>query len=175
MKAITSPSGGIRRAVATAVFLTIVWGIWNESFGVRTMVEGGVLSVVVLVATNRFLLRGAYHNVYRISPVTFLRYVGVLLVEIFRSGVHAIYVTITDRINVGVVDLPTEVSDSLVGVLVANAITLTPGTVTIDYDRKRFKVIWIDCVSTDPHEAGEMIKGSFERVFPAASWTEGDD
>lgn len=174
MKGMRPWSGNVHRAVATVAFLTVVWGVWNESFSVRSLLEGAILSVLVLAVTGRFLLRKRYHDLYHISPFVFLRYVGVLLVEIFRSGVHAIYVTITDRINVGVVDLPTEVRDPLVGVLVANAITLTPGTVTIDYDCERFKVIWIDCVTTDPLEAGDMIKGSFERVFPLDVRTGGD-
>ena len=147
------------------LILTVVWGIWNESFGYKTVLEGFVLSILVLVLTNRFLLKAPYQERYRIDAFTTLRYVGVLIVEIFRSGIHAIHITLTDRINVGVVDLPTTVSDPLIGTLVASAITLTPGTVTVDYDRTRFKVIWIDCVTNDPLEAGESIKGGFERVF----------
>lgn len=145
--------------------LTLVWIVWNESGSVRTIAEGIILGSLALVITNRYLLRGSWHRQYGISPITLLKYVAVLVVEIFRSGVHAIYVTITDRINVGVVDLPTAITDPVIGVLVANAITLTPGTVTIDYDRTRYKVIWIDCVTDDPIEASEIIKGSFERVF----------
>ena len=155
----------IRSFILAVLVLVLVWGVWNESFSLKTIVQGIVLSVLVLVITNRYLLRTAWHREYHISLRTALRYLGVLIVEIFRSGAHAIYITVTDRINVGVVDLPTSVSDPLVGVLVANAITLTPGTVAIDYDGARFKVIWIDCVTSDPDEAGEMIKGSFERVF----------
>ncbi|TVR68818.1 MAG: hypothetical protein EA427_09660 [Spirochaetaceae bacterium] len=155
----------IRSYTLAVLVLTFVWAVWNESYSTKTIIEGVVLGNLVLIVTNRYLLRGAWHRQYAVSPVTLLRYVGVLVVEIFRSGVHAIYVTVTDRINVGIVDLPTEVSDPLVGVLVANAITLTPGTVTIDYDRKRYKVVWIDCSTDDPLQAAEMIKGSFERVF----------
>ncbi len=151
--------------ITAVLVLTVVWGIWNESFSAGTLLQGAVFSVIVLVITNRFLLRAPYHQWYHINVFTIIKYVLVLVVEIFRSGVHAIYVTVTDRINVGVVDLPTTISDRLIGVLVANAITLTPGTVTIDYNQQRFKVIWIDCTTTNPDEAAEEIKGSFERVF----------
>ena len=65
----------------------------------------------------------------------------------------------------GVVDLPTSITNPFHGVLVANANTLTPGTVTIDHSHGNFKGIWIACATTDPDEAAEMIKGSFERVF----------
>ncbi|WP_018527249.1 Na+/H+ antiporter subunit E [Alkalispirochaeta alkalica] len=154
-----------RRASGTLAMLLLVWVIWNESLSLYTILEGAILAGMALLVTNRFLLRERYQGVYRLGLGQAFRYVAVLLGEIVRSGIHAIYVTLTNRINVGVVDVPTDLEDTLAGVLVANAITLTPGTVTIDYDRKRFKVVWIDCPTTDPEEAGEMIKGRFERVF----------
>lgn len=145
--------------------LVFVWAVWKESYSLRTILEGLLLSTVAIVVTNRYLLKARYQEMFRLNPLTAARYVMVLLGEIFKSGVHAMYVTLTGRINVGVVDLPSKITDPFRGVLVANAITLTPGTVTIDHKHGTFKVIWIECLTTDPKEAAEMIKGSFERVF----------
>ncbi|TVQ27844.1 MAG: hypothetical protein EA382_02800 [Spirochaetaceae bacterium] len=147
------------------VLLTAVWCAWNESLSLSTVTMGLILSALALVATNRFLLRAPYQEVFSIRPLTAARYVVVLIVEIFKSGVHAIHVTLTGRINVGVVNIPTSITNPLHGVLVANAITLTPGTVTIDYTPGNFKVIWIECSTDDPDEASRRIKASFERVF----------
>ncbi|SIQ19119.1 multicomponent Na+:H+ antiporter subunit E [Alkalispirochaeta americana] len=151
--------------LGSLAMLLLVWTVWNESLSLYTLLEGTILGIMALCVTNRFLLKERYQGVYRLGPGKAFRYVVVLLGEIVRSGIHAIYVTLTNRINVGIVDVPTDLRDTLAGVLVANAITLTPGTVTVDYDTKRFKVVWIDCPTTDPEEAGEMIKGRFERVF----------
>ena len=155
----------------TALLLTFVWAIWNESYSLRSLLEGFALSLLALFITNRYLLKASYSEVYRLHPFTAIRYVAVLIGEIFRSGVHAMHVTLAGRINVGVVDLPTSITDPFRSVLVANAITLTPGTVTIDQKQGIFKVIWIECLTTDADEAAEMIKGSFERVFAPRSGT----
>mgnify|MGYP002870229369 CR=1 FL=1 len=52
-------------------------------------------------------------------------------------------------------------------VLVANSITLTPGTITMDIaeqDGKTYYYIhWIDVAETDREKAGEIIKGSLEK------------
>ena len=149
----------------TAGLLTLTWCVWNESATLGTVATGLGFSLVSLVLTNRFLLKARYHQVFALSPLTALRYVAVLIVEIFRSGVHAIHITLTGRINVGVVNIPTGITNPLHGVLVANAITLTPGTVTIDHSHGNYKVIWIECTTTDPNEAADRIKASFERVF----------
>ncbi len=154
---------------AVAVVLcTAVWAVWNESYTVRTFIEGAVLSVLALLITNRHLLKAPYHTVFRLHPITVLRYVGVLIVEIFRSGIHAIHVTLAGKIDVGVVELPTAITNPFHGVLIANAITLTPGTVTIHHGEGIFRVVWIECLTDDADEAAEMIKGKFERVFTPA-------
>ncbi len=162
----------ILQALPIIAVLVLVWCIWSESFSLQRIIEGTVLGTLALILTNRMFLRRSYERQYRISVITLIRYVLVLIVEIFRSGLHAIYITVTDRINVGVVDLPTKIHDPMLGTLVATAITLTPGTVTIDYSPGRFKVVWIECSTTDAEEAGEMIKGSFERVLLPSSHTD---
>ena len=155
----------VRNFLVVVVLLTATWCVWNESVAPSTVATGLLLSVIALVITNRGLLGAPYQELYAVKPLQALTYAGVLLVEIFRSGLHAIYVTLTGRLNVGVVNIPTEIEDPLHGVLVANAITLTPGTVTVEHRKGMFKVIWIDCGTTDPLVAADQIKASFERVF----------
>ena len=144
---------------------TLIWAVWNESWELMTLIQGLAASAMALLTTNRYLLRARYQEVFRISPSTLLRYLAVLIIAIFQSGLHAMYLTIRGRIDVRVMDLPTRITNPFHGVLVANAITLTPGTVTIDHHPGTFKVIWIECLSNDPELAGELIKGRFERVF----------
>ncbi len=157
----------IYRYAALPLVLAVVWCIWSESFALNTWVEGAVLGGVALLVTRRIFLHRPYLSHYRLPFRSVARYVVVLCVEIFRSGYHAIRIMCTDRMNVGVVDLPSDITDPLRGALVATAITLTPGTVTIDYSPGRFKVIWIDCFTTDPDVAAQSIKGRFERVLLA--------
>jgi multicomponent Na+:H+ antiporter subunit E len=145
--------------------LTLAWCVWSESFAPVVLLQGGILGLVALLTTNRILLKRSYQERYRLSPLVLLRFFLVLTVEIFRSGIHAIHIMLTDRINIGVVDLPTSITDPLRGVLVASAITLTPGTVTIDFSPGTFKVVWIDCTDTDLETAAESIKGRFERAL----------
>ena len=51
--------------------------------------------------------------------------------------------------------------------MLADSITLTPGTITVDTveeDGKDYYYIhWIDVASEDPEEAGEAIKGTLEK------------
>jgi len=144
---------------------TLFWAIWNESASFATLLTGAALSWLAINITNRYLLKDSYQQTFRIHPIRLLHYIGVLILAIFESGIHAMYITITGRIDVHIVDLPTGIQNPFHGVLVANAITLTPGTVTIDHSKGSFKVIWIESPTHDVELAGEMIKGRFERVL----------
>jgi len=51
---------------------------------------------------------------------------------------------------------------------VANSITLTPGTITLDLDedeagRNYYYIHWVDVIETDREKAGEIIKGTMEK------------
>jgi len=152
---------------------SLVWLIWNESFTLSRLLQGIVLSWLAFTLTNRFLLTQPYQQVYRINPFKLARYLLVLLLAIFRSGVHAIYITLTKRIDIGVADLPSRLENPFEIALVATAITLTPGTVTVDSRPGSFKVIWIECGSSDPDKAAEIVKGDFERIFLPADPSDG--
>ncbi len=166
----------VRRAsgfLVTAAGLAMVWCAWNESLALQSVVEGVALGSLCLFLTNRFLLKGQYQDLYRIGLLTVVRYIGVVIVAIFVSGIDAIWITITGRLHVGIIDLQTRIRHPFRKVLVANAITLTPGTVTVECEGDTMKVVWINCVTEDPDEAGEMIKGSFERVLAETSDEQG--
>ncbi len=156
---------GMAGFVMMVILGALMWAIWNESFALAVLAQGLVLSALSLLITNHFLLKARYQEVFRLSPLVVLRYVLVLVVAIFQSGFHAMYLTVTGRIDVRVLDLRTSITNPFHGVLVANAITLTPGTVTIDHQPGSFKVICIENPDDDPERAGEIIKGRFERVF----------
>lgn len=162
-----APAPATRRATLAAYLLigTFLWSVWNESLAPHTLVQGVGLTWLAIFLTSRYFLRADYSAVFTVNPLVFIRFVSVLLLAIFQSGMHAIYITLTGRMQLGVMDLPSDVTDPFHGVLIANAITLTPGTVTIEHVQGRYKVVWIECLTDDPREAGEMIKGRFERVF----------
>lgn len=156
------------RSKALAAYVltgTLLWAIWNESIAWHTLLQGLGLSWLALTLSSRVLLQSDYPSLFHIHPLTLLRYVTVLVVAIFQSGIHAIRILVTGRMQLGMIDLPTTIKDPFHGVMVANAITLTPGTVTVEFEKGVFKVVWIDCRTTDVQQASERIKGRFERVF----------
>jgi len=144
---------------------TLVWMIWNESFTLTTLLEGLIVSALCFGTVDVFLYTNNYGKIYWIKPFTLVKYLMVLGFSIIQSGIHAIQITLSGNMEICAVTFPTKVKNPYHGMLIGTAITLTPGTVTLDYSGETFTVIWIERPTEDPLEAGELIKGNFERVL----------
>jgi len=61
-----------------------------------------------------------------------------------------------------IVHFRTRLKSDLARVILANSISLTPGTVTLDLDEDHLVVHWLNAETTHSHFAGKLIKGHFE-------------
>ena len=70
-------------------------------------------------------------------------------------------------VNPGIVKVPVDLPDGYAQAMLANSITLTPGTITMDIaeedGKSYFYIHWIDVAETDREKAGEVIKGRMEK------------
>lgn len=153
------------RSIRIFLVLFAVWVVMQESFAPQTLAIGVGVSVLALVVSHQLVLKGSYHDHYRVRLVPALVYGLRLLVAIYGAGLEAVGKMLTGRINVGVVDITTSLEDQFPIALLGNTITLIPGTVTLDRDGQRLRVIWLDCETRDPDKAGPIIKGPFESLI----------
>ncbi|MCA1753254.1 MAG: Na+/H+ antiporter subunit E [Spirochaeta sp.] len=149
----------------TVALLAIVWVVYNESADLANLGLGVVLGFVALMLTNKFVLKDDYRENYHVNLIAIFKYIPFIFLQIYLSGFDAIYRVFTGHVNVGVVEIKTKLPTEFQRSLLSNAITLTPGTVTLDQDGEDMTIIWLDCSTADPNEAGESIKGSFERIL----------
>lgn len=147
------------------LLLSVVWVILNESASWFIVLSGPVIAAVALYFTNRLVLKGDFHSFYRVRPFILMWYCLVLLKEIYVAGFHAMAKIITKRVNINIVGFDTKLTDDFHISLLANSITLTPGTVTMEKSGRHLQVIWIDAHTNDPAEAGAEIMGSFEKLL----------
>ncbi|MCD6407239.1 Na+/H+ antiporter subunit E, partial [Candidatus Aerophobetes bacterium] len=89
-------------------------------------------------------------------------YLGVLIFKIYLASFKMIFAIITGNINPGIVHFRTRLRSELARVILANSITLTPGTLTLDLKEDHLVVHWLNAQTTHSKYAGELIKGDFE-------------
>ncbi|GAA0179356.1 hypothetical protein SH2C18_22420 [Clostridium sediminicola] len=148
---------------------TIFWIILNEEIRFTNIVVGIILSVIILSITNKFFLSKPYNQTYKFNILFLIKFYSYLVYKIFASGLQLVPIIIKGEENIAIIDIKTELKNDLYIGLLANAITLTPGTITVEKKEGNLKVLWINCTTRDTKKAGEIIKGDFERLLLKAS------
>ncbi len=130
--------------IAFHFILMLAWVLLSDDFSLKNLVVGYLVGGVVLWFFERSRGEGLY--VWRV--VAAIKLVLVLLWEQVKSTFQVAAIVLSPRISIrpGVVTVPLEVTGDAEITTVANMISLTPGTLTIDVseDRKSLYVHVID-------------------------------
>lgn len=153
-------------ALSTYLFFTFAAG--------KSMVEGSPLwsyeeliigisvSLIVAAVTSHILCRS--ENYRMTNPIRWLImivYAVPLFLEMAKANLDVAYRVITGRIKPGIVKIEPDLKTDLGITFLANSITLTPGTLTVDVDDEKSELFihWIK-VEKRPTEkiAGRFVK-----------------
>ena len=97
----------------------------------------------------------------------FVIYLVVLFWEIVKANFDVAYRVVHPRMPIrpGIVVIKTALKSDIAKMALANSITLTPGTFTLDVIGDRLLVHWINVKAEKPDEATRLIAGRFEKYL----------
>ncbi|MBN1624605.1 MAG: Na+/H+ antiporter subunit E [Clostridia bacterium] len=147
----------------------IVWVILYENLSLYTVISGLLLGAGAALFANIFLTTEKLTSAYRFNIPMLAVFAIVLLFRIFKSGLYAIPDIIKGRCRTSIIDIETKVPEGLAATTLANSITLTPGTVTIEKVGQRIKVLCLNSKTNNPVEAAKIINGSLEKILIKAA------
>ncbi len=153
------------RFILTFLFLMLFWLILSFNFQFPSIVVGIVVSLLISLLSYNFFIQGneGIHS-KMIGTVWYIFvYVFVLLYEMFLASFDMLYRIITMDINPEIVMIKSDIKSELGILLLANSITLTPGTITVDIEDEYLYVHWLYARTTHFGHASELIKGRFEQ------------
>lgn len=112
------------------VWLTVLWMVLWRSTTPGTIVSGVVLALVLAWVVRR---SDDHLERHRVRPLALLRYFAHMLVALVQSNLQLAWevLTPTDYTKPGVLEVRLPPASELVLTVVANSITLTPGTMTL--------------------------------------------
>ncbi len=157
--------------IATFIVCFVFWILLTWSFAVQELIAGAVVSLLVALFAARFFIHEKAF--WLLNPAKFFSalgyWLGVFPVELVKANLDMAkrcYGGCKD-INPGIVRVPVDLKSEYGMTALANSITLTPGTITMEIaeedDQLYYYIHWIDVQETDPEKAGEAIKGTLER------------
>ena len=151
--------------LAFIVWLILIWPFSADGVDMQVVLAGIVASVIVAFLFHEVLPEE--HHVF-LSPrriFWFVVYIPVFFYYVILANFDVVYRALHPKmpIHPGIVKIKTRLkSDSGITAL-ANSITLTPGTLTVDLTDDGYLYIhWINVKSTDIEEASKIIARKFE-------------
>ncbi|PKN77622.1 MAG: hypothetical protein CVU48_10995 [Candidatus Cloacimonetes bacterium HGW-Cloacimonetes-1] len=157
----------MRRVKAFVLSYIILIGLWMIVGGTQPdeMIVGAITAFIIsLVFAPRFALLGSI----RLSPKALfatIMFIIVFSVELVKGAIDVAGRVISPSlpINPGIVKVRTRLQSDVGRIALANAITMTPGTMTVETNGEFFYIHWIDIKSEDIDAATAAIVTIFER------------
>ncbi len=150
-------------------FALLVWFALTDIKNYQEVLIGVAISLLVTFLAGQFLVttEKSQHPAKRF--LHFLFYIVKFFWEMVKANLEVAYLVIHPMLPIkpGIVKIKTKLTkDSAITVL-ANSITLTPGTLTIDVNesKKELYIHWINVKSTDTQEATKHIGDKFEKTL----------
>ncbi len=155
------------RIAVTFVFLMLGWVIFTGNFDPQSLLLGAVFSCAIAFVTYDYFVDESEIFLKDIlpRPDIIILYLIILLVKVYIASFDVAYRVLTMKINPGEIRIRTRLRSELARVLLADSITITPGTLAIDLRDDYLYVHWLDSKGTSALYAGKVIKGSFEMLL----------
>ncbi len=155
------------RVVPMFLSLLLLWLLLHGSVALDVVGVGIVAALVIaLMFRNGLSLTTGYHFTPR-SFIASLAYLVYFLWALIKANISLAVVVLTPTLplNPGIVKVRTTLKSPVGRLLLANSISLTPGTLTVKLDGEWFYVHWVRMKATDSEQATARIVAGFERYL----------
>jgi multicomponent Na+:H+ antiporter subunit E len=157
-------TGGQRRKtqfqnfIGTAVILFAFWSLLSGKFDAFHLILGAICCIFTAYLFHDLLFANARVGDMRIIAARFIVYIPWLIEQILLANFHVASLALRPKmpINPQVVKFKTKLETDISCVALANSITLTPGTITMDIKDGYYYVHALSQKVVDDLNTGEM-------------------
>jgi multicomponent Na+:H+ antiporter subunit E len=136
-------------------------------FTIPNIIVGALASLITSLLFTRFFVKNIYKLIQPHRYFWFLVYLAVFLWECVKANIDVAYRVLHPAMPIrpGIVKVKTTLKSDMAKMLLANSITMTPGTISVDIIDDCLYIHWIYISSEDPEVYTEIITGSFEKYI----------
>jgi multicomponent Na+:H+ antiporter subunit E len=147
--------------------LLVIWILLTWSLQWHELLVGAVIALIAQLMLGDIFPIGA---VKILNPVRFfwmVVYAIVFIGYVVKANFDVAYrvLNVYLPIKPGIVKVRTTLKTDMARTFLANSITLTPGTLSIDIIGDHLYVHWINIISEDPEKETEIIVRRFENLL----------
>jgi len=157
----------IRNFLYLFFILVLIWLALTSTLHWQELTIGIVISLVVSFFLSKTYLKLGLPPLSIKRIAFFIIYIGVLFKEIIAANIDVAYRIIHPKMPIkpGIVVIKTSLRQDIAKMILANSITLTPGTFTLDIIEDTLLIHWINVKTENIKEATKMIGERFEKYL----------
>jgi len=116
--------------------------LWNKA----ELIIGAIIALVVAALVKNRYLKKSLRMLNPVRWFIWLVYLAPFFVAMARANIDVAYRVLTGRINPGIVKISPNLNNDMSLTILANSITLTPGTLSVDVeeDTNNLYIHWIN-------------------------------
>lgn len=146
------------------IWLCLTWSVhWQH------ILVGLLVSLLVSLLVGDLFIKHPWKLKEPTRYLWAIYYLFVLIYEMIKANLDVAYRVIHPSLPIkpGIVKVKTKLKSDAALTYLANSITLTPGTFTVDIDKENgyLYVHWINVKTQDIEEASKIIVGRFEKIL----------
>ncbi len=132
------------------ILLTFIWVALTGNFTFGNYLFGFILSYFMM----RMIITGSGSSKYFVILPKVITFIFFFLWELIKANLEVAYEVVTPRFNMtpGIVKVPLDVKSDLEITFLANLITLTPGTLSLDVSDDK-KVLYVHAMYIKDRES----------------------
>ncbi|SDL24020.1 Na+/H+ antiporter subunit E [Lacicoccus qingdaonensis] len=145
------------------LLIAVIWMFLQDSYAMPTFVFGFMIGVLILYLLRRFM----EFDFYFTRVVAFVKLVLLFLVELIKANIDVVRIVLSPRLKnkPGIIAVETSLETEIERSTLAALITLTPGTVSMDFSEDG-RTIYVHSIDVDNRdEMVAEIRGSFEKAI----------
>jgi len=157
----------VKNVIIAFIILLLFWLLLNNSMAPEIIASGIVasLAIALLVCPKCDVF-----SELKLTPKAFVYtfiYLLVFLWELVKSNIDVALRVLSPSlpINPGIVEVKTTLKSKMGRMILANSITLTPGTFTLEMKEDTLFIHWIDVKVQDVDQASKEIVRKFEKYL----------
>ncbi len=155
------------RFLYTWLILMIVWYAYTVSLAPAELITGFV--VTGLIAAFNFASFTHYgFSLFHPRRIYYIfQFSIVFLVALVKSNIQVAKIVLHPKlpVNPGIVKFKSSLKSDFAKMVLANTITLTPGTLTVDLIDDEFYIHWLNMTSHDEAGIYQDIAADFEKIL----------
>ena len=145
------------------ILIAIIWQFLQNSFTLSSFITGFLMGIIILVILRRALT----FNLYLVKVWAAIKLILIFLTELIKANIDVIKIVLSPKMThqPGIIALETELKTDVEVTLLASLISLTPGTVSMDFskDNRTIYIHSLDCKNKKEVLAG--IQNNCERAI----------